>query len=1085
MVDHVKYISKLKNEVYLLQKELEKSKKEYYTLVEKTNQNLKDLFDNSNDLIIIFKTNGEVKFANEAVKNKLGYSDDEIETIKFLEIVHRDYKKEALQNILKITAGSHLEKFDTVLTTKSGKNVYVSGKMTSSHENDEVSEFRCVFYDITERIRAESAQSLYYQIANITISEFDLQHLYKNIYEQLNQMLKVNNFHITLVNGYHYHRAFYVDEHGTDPHILSVEKKLIDYTFERNRPLIVYENGVRKIIKTPRGQRIGPIPKIWLGIIIKTSSQKGLMSIASYRDQSAFNNKDLELLDYIGGQISLALERNQKEEKIENQAATLGAIFDSSTHEIWSVDTRHRFTSFNHNYETAFNRYYGVKPRTGYNLLELAGRSIPDSVVNFWKEKYDEAFRGKFVNFQTQTIDTSGKRIWREVFINPIFLPNNQIKEISAIANDITEKKEAESAIIASEEKFRTIFESFQDIYFRCDPDGQITMISPSVKEVIGFKPDELIGKNISLFLNTKISIEEIVKSLFKQERLKNVEGSIRTANDKNLKFLFNVRLIHKDDGAREIEGVARDISKLIETNEELKRAKEMAERSLRVKERFLANMSHEIRTPMNGIIGMIDLLASTPLNQEQSDYVKTISKSTQTLLNILNDILDLSKIEAGKMELRKEHVNVVKMIEKVYDLFSKQASSKENNLYYHIDPQIPEWIEADETRLIQVLSNLTSNAIKFSNKKGNINIDVRKIHGDALGSKFKISIKDSGIGISVDNQKTLFQSFHQLDNGRTKNFGGTGLGLAISKELVRSMDGDIGVVSTPGLGSTFWFTFSATELPDHQLDTNVPDTPFIKQFIGRAPQILLVDDNDVNRRVANSILTKAGCQVIDAEDGAQAINLAMKHRFDLIFMDIQMPKMDGITATEKIKMLALEHMPPIIAMTAYSMEEDREKFLDAGLDDYLSKPIKAEVLINKVKSWLEFEPKQVSVRNIQDQTDALIINQNTLNQLAKYGGMELIESTLIDFEKEAEELVSNIVSFQQNELHDAMRRELHTLKGNAGTLGIEKLSKQAAIIEKKLKEHKFDSLEEDVKRLTDYFSEFKESSQNLLVTNE
>lgn len=1086
MAEVINDIDELKKKISNLQAQLENSQRDYYSLVDKTNQNLKDLFDNSNDLITIFKVTGEIRFANEAVKKKLGYTEEEITDLKFLEVVHEDYRRGALQNILKITAGSRFEKFDTVLISKTGKNIYVTGKLTSVFENDEPVEYRCVFYDITERIRAESAQSLYYQIANITITENDLEQLYSNIYFQLNQMLRVRNFQIRLKSGSGYRQVFCINELSEEhDFVFDVDHTLMDYTLERDRSLIVYEDGIEKIAQQKGIKFTDPIPKIWLGVTISTATEKGVMSVCSYRDQSSFNNKDLELLDYIAGQISLAMERQHKEEKIENQAATLGAIFDSSTHEIWSVDKDYKFTSFNQNYEIAFKKYYGFSPRLGQSIREITDDRLPDESRDFWIEKYKEAFQGKFINFQTNNQDKQGKMVWREVFVNPIFLPNGRIEELSVIANDITEKKESESAIIASEEKFRTIFESFQDIYFRCDMEGMVTMISPSVQEVMGYKPEAVIGNSILKYADKKRQIYEIYSKINEQDRIRNIEGAVIAADGKKLQFLFNIRLIHKDDGSYEVEGVARDISRLKETNEELKRAKEMAERSLKIKERFLANMSHEIRTPMNGIIGMIDLLASTQLDGEQSEYVKTINKSSQTLLNILNDILDLSKIEAGKMDLRLGPVNLVKTIEKVYDLFSQQASSKDNNLYYHIDSKTPEWVMGDETRLIQVLSNLTSNAIKFSENKGNINMSLRVQKQKNKEYSFKVSIKDSGIGISEQDQKSLFQSFHQLDNSSTKNFGGTGLGLAISKELVKSMNGDIGVVSTPGLGSTFWFTFTAKEIDAGEVDQIQTDQPFTKQFAEKEPRILLVDDNDVNRKVASNILIKSGCQVVEARDGFEAIETAGKETFDLIFMDIQMPKMDGTKAAEKIRALKLDPPPPIVAMTAYSMEEDRQRFLDAGLDDYLAKPIKADVLIRKVKSWVEFEPKKVTSEVIVEQTEDLAINQNTLNQLAKYGGQELIEATLLEFEEEATALVKNTELYYKQQEFEQMRGELHTLKGNAGTLGVEKLSKQAAHLEKQLKENKFEGLEGDIHKLKKLFKEFKESSQNLLVTNE
>ena len=1080
-------IDALKTKITSLETQLENAQKDYYSLIDKTNQNLKDLFDNSNDFIIIFKVTGEIRFANDAVKNKLGYIDKEITDLKFLDIVHEDYRRGTLQNILKITAGSRFEKFETVLISKIEKNIYVTGKMTSVFENGEPVEYRCVFYDITERIRAESAQSLYYEIGNITITENDLERLYTNIYSQLNQMLRVKNFQISLRDRNKYNQIFCINELSDQGREMDfdVDKVLMDYAFDRKRSLIIYSDGIQKIAEQKGVEFKDPIPKIWLGVIITTANETGVMSICSYKNQSAFNNKDLELLDYISGQISLAMERQDKEEKIESQAATLGAIFDSSTHEIWSVDKKLRFTSFNENYEAAFERYYDIPPKIGESLQEVSLDLLSMKRVKFWIERYNEAFEGKSVNFQIKTKDRDDKMIWREVFINPIFLPNGRIEELAVIANDITEKKESESALIASEEKFRNIFVSFQDIYFRCDMDGIVTMISPSVQEVLGFSPKEVIGTNILQYADQKRQIINMSARVSHEERIRNIEGTIKDSLGNKMSFLFNIRVIRKDGKTKEVEGVARDITQLRQTNVQLKKAKEMAEHSLKVKERFLANMSHEIRTPMNGIIGMIDVLASTPLDEEQTEFVKTINRSSQTLLNILNDILDLSKIEAGKMDLKREPVDLVKTMEKVHSLYSQQASLKGHTLFFHVDPNIPKWILADETRLIQIISNLTSNAIKFNNKKGDINMSIRIHEKVDQEFTFKVSIKDSGIGISEKDQKALFQSFHQIDNSSTKNFGGTGLGLAISKELVRAMGGDIGVVSTLGLGSTFWFTFKSREIESDEENQTKPEIALTKHFIEKEPLILLVDDNDVNRKVASNILLKSGCKIVEAIDGFEAIERVKKNTYDLILMDIQMPKMDGIKATEEIRKLNLDPCPPIIAMTAYSMEEDRERFIGAGLDDYISKPIKANELIHKVKDWVSYEPKTSSEEKApKEHVKDMIINQETLNQLAKYGGQELVDSALMDFEEEATELVRNtIIHFKKGDF-EKMRGELHTLKGNSGTLGVEKLSTQAAYIEKRLKENNFEGLKDELIKLNFLFKEFKENSKYQPVTN-
>lgn len=1075
-------IDELKERISRLESELNTSRQAYSSLIEKTDQNLKDLFDSSNDLIIIFGTTGELRFANKAVKKKLDYTQEEIKTLKFLNLVHEDYQRGALQFILKVTAGSTFEKFDTVLTSHAGKSIYVNGKITGLFENEEPVEYRCVFYDVTERIRAESAQSLYDQIANITIASKGLEKLYANIYAQLNHMLRIKNFQIHIQEKDGFRRLFSVHE-LEDSHELTfdVDHLLMSYTLHRKSSMIIYEEGIQKILDQHKVEPKDPIPKIWLGVVIATPTEKGVMSICSYKDQGTLNNKDLELLDFIAGQISLAMERQFKEEKIENQAATLSAIFDSSTHEIWSVDRKYHFTSFNQNYERAFEKYYGVRPERGRTSKNIPSTEITGKGFEFWKSKYREAFKGNFVNFQTQNRDRNGKMVWREVFVNPIFLPSGRIEELSIIANDITDKKESESALIASEEKFRSIFESFQDIYFRCNQEGEIIMVSPSVQEALGYPPIEIIGTSMMRYVASKWQIYRMIHRTLQEQRVRNIEATLCASDGRQMAFLFNIRLIQNESGQHEVEGVARDISKLKKTNEELLHAKEMAEHSLEIKDRFLANMSHEIRTPMNGIIGMIDLLAKTGLNTEQSDFIKTLRKSSQTLLNILNDILDLSKIEAGKMDILHEPVDLAKTIEKVCDLFSKQASFTKNQLHYHIDKDTPRWVLADERRLIQVLSNLTSNAIKFSDQEGQIYISLHVVEKNNNHFHFRITVKDAGIGIKESDICMLFQNFHQVDSSRSKNFEGTGLGLAISKELVKNMEGDIGALSTPGLGSTFWFTFRAEKTtapsdPTHQSQSLPPI-----DFLSGKPKVLLVDDNEVNRKVASSMLIKSGCKVVEASDGHSAIQKVKNNEFDVVLMDIQMPKMDGIACTQQIKQLELKKMPPFIAMTAYAMEEDQERFLKAGMDDYLAKPIKAELLIQKVKKWVHFETSKNQLVGEVLTEDAAIMNLDTLHQLARFGGQELIEETLRDFDAEAERLIASAHDYFQTSNFEHLSKTMHTLKGIAGTLGIEKLAKQALKVEKYLETNNFGSLNNQLNVLSNLYVEYKDRRQHIV----
>lgn len=1072
-------IQELRREVKELRQENSQLKVEHGSLIEKNNRNLKDLFDNSNDLIAIFKSTGDIRFVNTAVKNKLGYTDREVLDLKFLEMVHEDHRRSTLQNILKVTAGGRMERFKTVLIAKSGRNVYVTGKLTSVFKNNELIEYQCIFYDVTERIRVERFQSLYYRIANMTITENNLEHLCQGIFNQLNQILIVRNFNIAIKVKGKYQTVFSINENSHQKNILGdVDYALMDYVFDRRRSAIIYEDGIKRLGLYTYQTFENPLPKIWLGVIIYLNSKpQGVMSICNYRDINSFNNRDLELLDFISGQISLVIERQEKEDKIENQEAALESIFDSSTHQIWSIDREMRFTSFNRNYEKAFEQYYGKKLRLGTSTQEIETYLPPPEVKNFWKGKYEKAFQGKSVNFRVKTIDINQKETWREIFLNPIFLSNLRIEEIWVIAYDITERKKAEEALITSEEKFRSIFESFQDIYIRCTVNGIITTVSPSIQEVLSFSPEDVIGSNVTDYVQSKTSLRALVRKVWKEKRVKNAEVASIDANGNIIDFLCNIRLVQRDNYTFEIEGVGKDISKLKKTMNELKHAKDIAKRSLKIKEQFLANMSHEIRTPMNGITGMIDLLGSTVLDEEQTEYIGTISKSSKILLNIVDDILDLSKIEAGKMALRKEPFHLIRMIKKVYDLFSQHALLNNNTLHYYVQPDIPEWIVLDETRLIQVFSNLISNAVKFSKAKGKIDINVNLVESRNKTHTFKVSIKDSGIGISEEDQKNLFQSFHQLDNSSTKNFGGTGLGLVISKGLVESMGGEMGLVSVLGQGSTFWFTFVAQESLSGEINRRQTDYLLTKHFTNITPRILLVDDNDINRKVATSILKKSGCEVIEVADGFKAIEKTKAESFDLIFMDIQMPKMNGIEAVRRIKALGIKDLPPIVAMTAYSMEEDHQRFLDSGLDDYIAKPIKVDLLMSIVRRWVQREPERVTEKVDTDAPERMVINQNTLNQLAKFGGQEFIRSTLREFEEEAEILIANVQKYMINKEFKLMEGALHTLKGNAGTLGIEKLSYQAAFIEKILKDCKFDRLKEPIDQLVVQLKEFKENN--------
>ncbi|MBR9999796.1 MAG: PAS domain S-box protein [Cyclobacteriaceae bacterium] len=1060
----------------------------------RSNAQLKDLFDKANDLIQIFSSDGKFLFVNKTWKNRLGYQDHEIPLLRFENIVEESVKEKTLLEINSTTPDLPEKNIDSILISKTGEKIDISGTVYCSYKGEKPVEIRGIFHDVTERVRVQKAQHISYRISDLALNSPNLDYLYKNIRNELQAILNVDNFFIALFDRNRMELSFpyFVDENKKTSE--SVEKRksrngLTEYTIRREKPVIYRKEELLKLEVDENISILGKIPAVWLGVPLKLKREViGLLCVQHYQNPDVYTNHDLELLEFISGQIAIAIDRKQQEEKIIEQAGRLNSIFESGTHMIWSVDRQFRFTSSNTNFHDFI--FQNIPEQVDYQLATYDMDEINGNP--FWKDKYDQALKGEIVQFESKFrhIRTQRKS-WKSIVLSPIYSESNSVREISGIAYDITESKSAQIALSESEEKFRNIFESFQDIYFRCDFKGRIILLSPSVKDMLGYEPEELIGNDINSYYLYSKEARQLLKKLIRDKTYRNFEASLVNKNGDIIQFICNVRLIY-DVNIRSaaIEGVARDITKIKEANLELKQAKEVAEKSLKVKELFLANMSHEIRTPMNGIIGMIDLLEGTTITEEQRDYVQTIKKSSETLLNILNDILDLSKIEAGKMQLKKSPVRLRNVLEKIYALFVQQALVKKIKLYYHLSEHLPEYLMIDETRLLQILSNLVSNAIKFTEGGGSIDIDIRKakVHGKRF--MIKCTVSDSGIGISPESTKQLFNLFSQLDTTTTKTYSGTGLGLAISKELTKLMGGKIGVFSTMGHGSSFWFTFEADPtdkiavIADQLVESDIQIKGYFKE---ENPAILLVDDNAVNRQVAGEILRKSGCKVDLAEDGKKSIELVTKNQYDLIFMDIQMPEMDGVTATRKIKAMGLEKLPPIVAMTAYSMKEDKERFLQQGLDDYIPKPIRANELINKVRQWIRDELSLEEMEHEEPDKMWQVINLETVNQLKALGGAEMIEQVFADFLKESREQLQTCSKAFKNQDYTAIKNQLHTIKGNAGTLGVEKFSKLAEIIEKNLKNEEYETIEQDLNFLNLTFLEFKNKYQSIInkINNE
>jgi PAS domain S-box-containing protein len=658
-----------------------------------------------------------------------------------------------------------------------------------------------------------------------------------------------------------------------------------------------------------------------------------------------------EVTHFIGIKWDISA-RKRMEEELRESKERYQSLIDGLGEGIVSLDRQRRVLMAN----PAAENIFGV-PRGGAIGKELTEFVDPGDIPMLAGEAARRQ-RGERSTFEARVIRPDGERRTLQVSAAPQYDSHGQFQGSLGVIRDITEEKR----LLQRLKLLAHTLDSVDECVSICDPDDRLLFVNRAFLRTYGYEECNLIGENVSI-VRSPLNPPEVTGGILSATLAGGWRGELWNRKRDGTDFLVMLNSAAVTDGNGRVDatvGVARDITESKRAELELTRARDHAESANRAKSEFLATMSHEIRTPMNGVIGMTGLLLDTQLTPEQRDYAETVRNSGDALLTVINDILDFSKIEAGRLSIECFSFDLRLVLEEVNEMLAPKAEEHDLELVLEYPSSLPRHFIGDAGRIRQVITNLVGNAIKFT-PAGSVRVTVECAGQDTQTAQMRVAVQDTGVGIPQDKLDSLFAKFSQVDSSITRRYGGTGLGLAIAKQLAELMSGSVAVESRLGEGSKFSLTLPLRQDAEPRAEANVAEpriaglgAAWAGFFAGLGLRVLVAEDNAVNQKVAVRMLEKLGLRTDLASNGREAVELREMLPYDLILMDCQMPEMDGYEAARAIRRWeGGTRRTAIVAMTAEAMTGAREKCIDAGMDDYIAKPVTLEDLVKALQKWL------------------------------------------------------------------------------------------------------------------------------------